>query len=54
MSGGQDKFTTREIIDLLDQNYGIPFDGKVQTFRLNTLSQILMLNKLISIVNWLK
>ncbi|CAB4022100.1 Hypothetical predicted protein [Paramuricea clavata] len=28
MSGGQDKFTTREIINLLDQNYGIPFDGE--------------------------
>jgi hypothetical protein len=28
MSGRQDKFTIREIIDLLDQNYGIPFDGE--------------------------
>ena len=27
MCGGQDKFTTCEIIDLLDQNYGIPFNG---------------------------
>jgi hypothetical protein len=28
MCGGQDKFTTCEIIDLLDQNYGIPFNGE--------------------------
>jgi hypothetical protein len=51
MSGRQDKFTIREIIDLLDQNYGILSMGRVQTF---CLSQILMLNKLILIVNWLK
>ncbi|CAB3991188.1 Hypothetical predicted protein [Paramuricea clavata] len=28
MSGGQNKFTTREIIDLWDRNYGIPVDGE--------------------------
>ena len=28
MSGRQDKFTAREVLDLLDENYGIPFDGE--------------------------
>jgi hypothetical protein len=28
MSGGHDKFTICEIIYLLDEKYGIPFDGE--------------------------
>ena len=28
MSGRRDKFTAREVLDLLDENYGIPFDGE--------------------------
>ena len=28
MSGRRGKFTAREVLDLLDENYGIPFDGE--------------------------
>ena len=46
MSRGQERYTVGQIVDLLDENYGIPFNGKTQIFRLNTLSQISMLYKL--------